>query len=352
LARKAPTSSYGGEALRRLHEGPLHPFYVLHGKERYFVRKAIAVLKQRILASPDSREMLYYPFYGSETSAEELINIADTVPFFQNTQLVLVWEAEKLKEPCRKALLEYAQDPSETTCLVLVAAENLLKASLFQYLHKQWPQACFGFPRLNRSQRLQWLQDRAKEKGLTRHLSRDLVEDLLSGGQVTLETLENQMEMLSLYFLNGEEDGLSGTLPFLLPEIPGDQGYLLTDALLGGRENKCMELLHRFLDSGTPSLLILSRIAWEIRRLWQIQEGMERGESPEELFRSLRVLPFKKDFYLSLARKIPRSGLQEVFFSLLNKDRELKSSRVNPAWHLEELCRDILSLEGVGKQRV
>ena len=72
------------------------------------MRKAVGVLKERILSTPDSREMLYYPLYAYETSAEELINIAETIPFFQNTQLVLVWEAEKLKESARISLSETA----------------------------------------------------------------------------------------------------------------------------------------------------------------------------------------------------------------------------------------------------
>ena len=343
MARKAPVAA-PEEKLKRLLQEPLNPIYVLYGKERYFVRQAVKVIKGRILVSPELREMLYYPLYASETGPAELINLAQSVPFFDNTQLVLLWEAEKLKEPARKALLEYAHNPSETTCLVLVAADNLPKAALFQYLQKQWPKACIGFPPLNRAQRLKWVRQKVRENRITRHLSPGLLEDLIAGGHVTLETLEKQVEMLALYLEDSDAEGLNGPLPFLLPEIPAEQGYLLTDALLKGHESKSMELLHRFLESGTPSLLVLSRLAWEIRRILQIQEGMDRGLSPEDSFRSTRIPAFKSNLYLPLARKLPRKGLERLFMSLQEKDRELKSSRLDPAWHLEELCREIIRL--------
>lgn len=321
-----------------MRETPVGPFYLISGEERFFVRRALEVLRETILPSPDLHEILNHVFYASETNAEELMSIAMTMPFFDRTQLVLVYEAQKLREPCRKRLLEYAKDPSPFTCMVLIAGDEPPKGPLFQYVKKQWPKACFIFPWLKRPQRFAWLQELANEKGLLHGGSPEWMEGLLEGGDVSLEVLENQLEMMSLYLEGQKNTGAGEPLPFLFSDIPSKQGYRLTDALLAGKEPEALEMLHRFLEQGTPSLLLFSRITWEVRRLWQVKEAFERGGPREALSSPMPIPAFKRKDYLAVARKISWDVLKQMFHVLLDKDRALKSSRLDSWVHLEDVC--------------
>lgn len=328
--------------LARLSEAPLSPFYVFFGKERFFVERCIDVVKRRIITSPDQAEILYYPLYGSEMNVAELLAIAQTPPFFDQTQLVLVREAEKLKEPCREALEQYAESPSPFTCMVLVAGEKPPKNRLFKKIQELWPQACLEFPELKGSKLRKWVERIAEEKGLGEKISAGALSGLIGEDPITLAALEGQMEMLSL-FLEGEDlEGPDAGLPAAWHALPENQGWLLTDPLLKGNEQKTLAMLHRFLDQGTAPLLILGRIVWEVRRIQRVQEGMELGEPVEEACKAINILPFKRNLYISAARRIPASTLRRIFSSLREKDRSLKSSRMPPQWHLEDLCRQIL----------
>jgi DNA polymerase III delta subunit len=88
-------------------------------------------------------------------------------------------------------------------------------------------------------------------------------------------------------------------------------------------------------------LIILSRIAWEFRKLWQLKEEMERGSISDSFLRSVRIPAFKKTMYASLAGRLSWDALSRVFFSLGEADRMLKSSRVDHRFHLEALCQGI-----------
>jgi DNA polymerase-3 subunit delta len=330
--------------LEKLAKGDLLPFYVLYGKERYFIRKAVSILKERLLPSPDTYELLYHSVYGSEASGAELADLARSVPFFDQTRLVIVWDAEKLKEKDRKEIQGYAEDPAPFTCIAFVAGEEVPKGTLFAFVKDRYPGACIGFPGMKRAECLRWLKGVAKEKGLGPHARPDVLEGLLAGGQASLESLEKQLEILALYVHDLEEDRISEPLPFGFPEISLDQAYRLTDPLLKGDVPDVLDILNRFVGQGVPPLILLSRIAWEIRKLWQLKEEMERGSVTEATLRSIRIPPFKKDMYDSLARRLSWSSLGQMFFSVGEADRLLKSSRLDPQFHLEDLCERIAQL--------
>ena len=345
MGREPPGDGVSAERkLQGLIKKDLSPFYVFFGKERYFVREAVARLKERILPSPDLNELLYDSFYGPEANGADLADLGRTMPFFEHTRLILVWDADKLKETDQKEIRRYGEDPAPFTCMVFVAGEDFPKGTLFAFLKDRYPGACLGFPGLKRAQCLRWLEKRAKEKGLGPRVSPDIIEGLLAGGQVNLEALENQLEILALYVQGLEDRRITDALPFAFPEISLNQFYRLTDPLLRGELPNVLDILNRFVGQGVPPLLLLSRIAWEIRRLWQLKDEMERGPVTDSFFKSIRVQPFKKAEYASLARRLPWGTLGKIFFALGETDRLLKSSRLDPQVHLEGLCERIVRL--------
>ena len=356
-----------GRALNRLQEGPLSPFILLYGEERFFVRRALEILKQRFLVSEDLRELLYHVFHAADTNAEDLLGLAKTMPFFDHPQLIVVHEADKLKEPVQLQLLEYAEDPSPFTSLVLVAGDKLSKekvpkekparvksakgeppkekspkVGLLAYVEKQWPGACFGFPRLKKRQRGEWLRELAGEKGLGRYVNSGLFDQLTEVEQVPLEILVNQLEILSIHDQGGTPAPVDETLANLLPEIPSHLGYLLADAVLDGDEPLALERLHRFLDQGTPPLVLLARFVSPVRDVWRVKEALAMGERLEAILSESWSFKINRDRYLGLARKIPWPVLQGMISALEEKDRLLKSSRLNPRLHLEELCGELV----------
>jgi DNA polymerase-3 subunit delta len=327
--------------LEGLGTGDVLPFYVLYGKESYFLRRAVSILKQRVLPCRDTYDLLYHSFFGYEVNGVELVDLARSEPFFGRTQLVVVWDAHKIKEKDQEEIQGVAEDPAPFTRMVFVAGEEVPKGPLFTLLKKSLPGACVGFPGLNRPAYHKWAERMAREKGLGRKAPPELLESLLSGGPVPLEHLEKQLEILALYLQDLKADKVGEPMPFGLPEVSLEQSYRLTDCLLQGELPDALDILNRYLNQGVPPLVILSRIAWEFRKVWQLKEEMDRGPISDSFLRSIRIQPFKKTTYASPARRLSWGALGEVFVSLGDTDRLLKSSRVDPQLHLEKLCQGI-----------
>lgn len=327
--------------LERLESQEPLSFYVLFGAERYFVRKALSILKKRLLPQGGAHEWLYHSVYGPEVNGAELADLARSVPIFEERQLVVVWDADKLRERDQEAIRGYAEDPAPFTCMVLVGGAEVPKGKVFSFLKDRYPVGFFEFAGLKRPDCLRWMNRIAQEKGLGRWARPDLLEGLLAAGQESLENLEHRIEILALYTRGLEGDRIADPLPFGCPDIALEQAYRLTDPLLQGHLPGVLEILNRFIGQGVSPLILLSRISGELRKLWQIKEEMDRGPVTEAYLRSIRVQPFKKTMYLSVARRLSWRSLGSLFFALGETDRLLKSSRVDPRFHLEALCEGI-----------
>ena len=71
---------------------------------------------------------------------------------------------------------------------------------------------------------------------------------------------------------------------------------------------------------------------------------MESGPVSDSFLRSIRIQPFKKEMYAAAAGRLSWDVLGKMFLSLGRTDRLLKSSRLDPLIHLEQLCDRVVRL--------
>lgn len=350
MARKSPGDGAaawkGFEAL--LAVAALPPFFVLYGKERYFIREAVARLKPRIVPSPDMDDLLFRSVSASEWTGVEIADLARSAPFFDGTQLIVVRDSDKLKEEDQKGLLDYARDPAPFTHVVLLAGEEAPKGSLFSYLKSRHPDSWLAFQGLKRAACSEWVRRMAKEKGLAPYLTPEILEGLVETGQVSLGTLERQLSILALYVQGLDRSRISEDLPFGMPEIALQQSYRFTDPLLQGELGQALEILDRLVGQGVSPLVLLSRIAWEMRKIWRIKDELDKGPLSDAFLRAIRVQPFKKAVYVSVAGRLSWEVLGGILVSVTETEGKLKGSRLDPQFHLEELCGRIGRLVAAG----
>lgn len=349
MQRQTPSKDFPEERkLRSLQEEELQPIYVLFGRERYFIRRALSTLRARIIPTPDMDPFLYHALQGSEVDEDRLVDLAQTPPFFEQKQLILVREAERIRNPGHASLVRYAKDPASFSSLVLVAGDTFPKGDFFKTVRERFSAGCLEFARLRRSDLFRWISRIAGEKELRHSLDRPFLEELVSAVGADLETLENQIEKLALFSQGQEGNGLEDPLP--IPGSPAavEEGYRLTDALLAARWDQSVQLLQQFLDQGLHPLVLLSRISREVRKLWQIKRGLEQSDPIEDLCRASGIPSFKKDAYIAAARRCTWEAMRRIFFTLEEVDRSLKSSRLSSQLHLEELCAEIILALGHG----
>jgi len=103
--------------LKRIQKREYRPIYLLHGeKETYFVDLISSYIEKNVL-SEDQKAFNQIILYGKDTDVDELINSAKRYPMMADHQVIIVREAQDLKNV--EKLEAYVNNPQPSTILVL-----------------------------------------------------------------------------------------------------------------------------------------------------------------------------------------------------------------------------------------
>lgn len=94
----------------------LKPFYVFDGEETYYIDMLCDYFEEHLL-QPGEKDFNQTVFYGKDTEVTSILNECRSYPVFANRRLIIVKEAQALKD---FVLLEsYFQNPAESSVLVM-----------------------------------------------------------------------------------------------------------------------------------------------------------------------------------------------------------------------------------------
>ena len=104
------------EIVRDLKNRIYKPVYYLMGEESYYIDRISDYIAQTVLTE-EEREFNQTVLYGSDTDVATIINAAKRYPMMAERQVVIVKEAQQLKNI--EELVYYVQKPLQSTILVL-----------------------------------------------------------------------------------------------------------------------------------------------------------------------------------------------------------------------------------------
>ncbi|MBR9859711.1 DNA polymerase III subunit delta [bacterium] len=111
------TSSFQeyNQLMKDLTAGSVQPVYLLHGEEYYFLEN---ILDQIEKSSVDeaTASFNHHVFYGKDANVADIVNTARRFPMMADRQLVVVKEAQHLKQA--EQIISYLESPVPSTVLV------------------------------------------------------------------------------------------------------------------------------------------------------------------------------------------------------------------------------------------
>lgn len=104
------------DIMRGLRAGEYAPVYILMGEESYYIDKISDFIAENALA-PEERDFNQTVVFGSDVSANQIADMARRIPMMSERQVVIVKEAQNIKNWER--LERYVENPVKSTILVL-----------------------------------------------------------------------------------------------------------------------------------------------------------------------------------------------------------------------------------------
>ena len=334
MARSASSSSSGTDiqkVIERALGGAFAPVVVLVGAERFFVERAIRLLRIASLGDGPAgfNDDL---FHGSAAlSGAKVVGAARTLPMMARARFVLVRDVDSMSTAEQEPLAAYVEAPSESTCLVLVGDKLHGQSKLAKAAKKA--KVLFEAKPLKGGELRRFAMDEAKRRGHS--LSSRAAEALLESVGEDLAGLDDALERLSLYVGDSQRIDVDA-VEACVSRIAADSIWALVDAV-GMRDSKrALGAAGSLLADREPALKILAMVARQLRIVARMREALASGLRGQDAARAAGAPPFKADDLTESARRFTARGLGQAFQVLADADLALKGSKRPDEHVLEE----------------
>ncbi len=323
------------ELAAKTEKGIFAPLYLFYGEERFIIDDMAGKIASGAV-EPSNRDFNLEIVKGSETTYEEIINKAQTLPFIGSRRVVIVKGIEEMKAEGAERLIEYCSNPSPSTCLVLIASEIDKRSKLYNALSKNGVAVEFG--RVNERYAGSWITKKAKESGYG--MDDDAKKYLLEIVGSRLQRLS--MELEKIFTFKGNDRNITiDDIKLLVEDTKIETIFAFTD-FIGSRDaDSALKLLNKMLNQGETPVKIIAMIARQLRLILLAKSYRKKGITLSEIPSKAGFAPFLLNGYLGQSEKYTIRELKESFFKIQEADIRLKSSDIREKMVLEKLVLDL-----------
>ena len=319
------------------------PIYYLHGEETYLLDRAVEQITKTAL--PDGpNDFNYQVLTGKETTAEQLAEAVEALPFMCRRRLVVVRDVQEMDMKILATLEGYFDEPNPTTCLVLHAVTGDKSLDGRQKIVKKLKKAAttFVFPAFYENEAAQFVAKQASQRQMC--LDSGAVAHLTRAVGNSLQALDGALEKIDLFL--GASESVRQVSAEDVDQIVADTRahtiFDLTDALGDRRTQEALRVLEKMMLSGEAAIMINQMIARHFRIVAKLQDPSIRSADRKTAAKEVGVSPyFLKDYQRHAGKFSPRR-VERILDRLLDVDAALKSSKLRDEVILEQLVLEIL----------
>jgi DNA polymerase-3 subunit delta len=322
------------ELISSLKQGRILPLYLFYGEEEFLIQEALDLIIKRVV-DPGARDFNFNALYCRDTAASEIVSLCQTLPFLSEKRLVIAKDFDALKAADLEEMAPYLNDPSPSTCLVMVSNQGRYDRKTVTSAVEAHGAVTRFYPLLDREV-VAWIEGWARARDLS--LQRDAAPYLLQAVGNDLQKIGNELEKVEIYIKEKKIISFED-----VKAVVGDfreyTPFDLAAALGTKNREKAFLILSRLLQEGEQPVGLLGSIAWNFRRLLQAKAMESVGTGPDEIMKKLRppVIFHQVAQFKSQMKSYGIEELRETFAVMLQADKALKSSGLSGKLVLERM---------------
>ncbi len=309
-------------------EGTFRPVYLLYGEENFLKNSYKNRLKEAI-AGDDT--MNVSSFEGKGLDLNEVIRLADTMPFFAERRLILIEESGFFKNAA-DALVSYLPSMPDTTCLVFVESQVDKRSKMFKKVREMGYAA--ELARQDSAQLARWAGGILAKEG--KKITNRTMDLFLSMAGDDMEHIRMELEKLISYTM-GREVITDEDVHAICSVQVTNRIFEMVTAIVNRQTRKAMDLYEDLLALKEPPMRILFLIARQFNQLLQVKELMERGFDKGAIASKLKMQPFVVGKAMPQARQFSREQILSCVTLCVEAEEAVKSGRLQDRLAVELL---------------
>ena len=306
--------------LQHIKEQKYQNLYLFYGKEKYLVAQTRDKLKEALIPSGDT--MNYSYFEGKKTDIQEILELIQTMPFFNDYRL-LVLDQTELGKKSNDDFLNALKEMPETTILLIIEDDVDKRSKIYKYINKEGCAVSFETPK--EKDLVLWVAQMLK-KEQKKMTQKDIQLFLYKTGQ-DMFTIKNELEKLISYTKGREVIGAED-LEALTTAQTTNQIFVMLEAIAKKQRDTVLKLYYDLIELKESPFGILALLVRQCNQLLQTQSLLKAGKSQGDMAKELKVPPFVAGKLKQQVRLFKREELYEMIKKCAATDEGIKTGKI------------------------
>lgn len=293
--------------------------YLLYGEEGYLRKQYKERLKMAICGEDT---MNYAYFEGKSADVNEIISIADTMPFFADKRLVVVENSGFFKKTDEK-MTEYLKNLPESTVLVFSEEETDKRGKMFKRV-KELGYIC-EMAEQTPTTLAKWAAGILEHQG--KKITRETMDYFLLAVGTDMNHISTELQKLISY--TGDREVItSEDINEICSVITVSKIFDMVDAMGNKNRAKALDLYYDMIELREPPMRILYMLSRQFRIMLEAQELHKNGMDAKAVAAKLGLAPFVVNKALRQAEKFKAGDIKNALKECLTVEEDVKNGRL------------------------
>lgn len=309
--------------------GQLKRLYLLYGEEAYLRRQYRDKLKNAIIGDDT---MNYHYQEGKTAVTGEIIDLAETMPFFAERRLIILENSGLFKSGGEELSAYLSGGAPETAYFVFVEKEVDKRSRLYKTVQSRGYAAEFAVQ--EEAVLKKWILGMMKKEG--KKISASALDHLLEKTGTDMENIRKETEKLFCYCLEKEAIEIRDIDEICTKRI-SSHIFDMVGAIAEKKQKRALELYYELLALKEPPMRILFLIARQFNMLLQAKELKKKGLSNKAIGEKIGLPGFIAGKYVTQAAGFTGEALREAVEACVEAEEAIKTGKMNDNMSVELL---------------
>lgn len=308
-------------------KGQFKKVYLFYGTEAYLKKQYKDKLKDALVGSNDT--MNFTAYEGKNINPGEVIDLAETLPFFAERRVIRIENSGFFKGSCEE-LAEYIPQIPQSTVLLFSEEEVDKRSKLYKAVKAAGE--IVEFTAQSEGLLTRWILSRLKKEG--KNITESVMTLFLSRTGTDMGNIDRELEKLICYCMDKDvieaEDVRAVTT-----EQTSNKIFEMVNAIAEHDQKKALALYCDLLTLKEPAMRILFLISRQFQILLHIKDMAGKGFDNSTMAQKAGIPPFAVRRNLMQAKGFTMQQLKQAVSDGVDFEEAVKTGHMNDRMAVE-----------------
>ena len=297
--------------------GQFNNLYLIYGEEAYLKKQ----YKDKLIAAlvNDGDNMNFSKYEGNGVSIPQVIDTAETMPFFAEHRVILMEDCGYGKKTPEE-LADYLGNIAEATIFIIVEAEVDKRSKLYKAAKTVGRDIEINMP--DEHSLATWVG--AKLKKSDKQMKKEAWAEFLSRTNESMENMDRELEKLITYVGDSPQITIEDVKAICIAQVE-TKIFDMINAMAAKDVSRMQDLYHDMLSAKEPPMRILYMIVRQFRQMEVIKELSHHGENSATIARKVGAPDFAVRRTMQLANNFSMKEIKSLLSDAADYEKQVKT---------------------------